>query len=140
MKGIVSCFSPEETIEIFLKSAPSDSGFEYKSEWWHVKPTLVCFRTECKSKEDSISDQFIYLKIEVPHKSETEIWSQIYIDEDGGIQEAIVFTCGVKFTVALGYEVIMKKLENNFEQGILNEMNYEESVRILKAARLNELF
>lgn len=141
MKGIVSCFTPEEAFEIILKYRSSGFALRYSSDlvWWYTEPTVVAFRINHTSKETAELDHYEVLRIEVPRKLGTEIWSQICVI-DGEITESIVFEKGYVATVRKGVEKIMEKLNHNFEKGILSETEYNQSIRVLKVEKFKQLF
>lgn len=45
-----------------------------------------------------------------------------------------------RIVVEKGFEPIMEKLKTNFENGLLSEVDYDESVRILKGGRIRTIF
>jgi len=142
MRGVVSRYEPEEVCRLFVVENINEyPDHTFGNSWCATSQTTLYLRIMLIPKVNDTEYPIIYRKIvmDVPHKSEIEIWSEICI-EDNEIKEVIVFNDKKRIVVEKGFEPIMEKLKTNFENGLLSEVDYDESVRILKGGRIRTIF
>ncbi|WP_150475975.1 hypothetical protein [Bacillus sp. BNPI-92] len=142
MRGAVSRYEPEEVCRLFVVENINEyPDHTFGNLWCATSQTTLYLRIMLIPKVNDTEYPIIYRKIvmDVPHESEIEIWSEICI-EDNGIKEVIVFNDKKRIVAEKGFEPIMEKLKTNFENGLLDETDYDESVRILKGGRIRTIF
>lgn len=139
MGGLVNCYSPDDFFNMFLEREVAEEERTFCNfTWWYINQTEIRFRFFLK---ELAIDECV---IQVPRKTETEIWSYITL-VDNAIWESISFTgspwsmFGNKIFITTGYERIMYILESNFRKNVLTEEEYKKSVRILKGYRLQQI-
>lgn len=144
MEGIVSCLDPDEVFVAYVENMIDEEKQErndYDFSWWYLNQTEIIFRIfeeprrGMDHEERSVCDEFI---IKVPRVIETEIWTQIKLIENE-IYELIIFEDKRIIPVSEGYEDIMRKLNENFGAGVLDQSQFENSVRVLKGLRLKQI-
>lgn len=93
MRGVVSRYEPEEVCRLFVVENINEyPDHTFGNSWCATSQTTLYLRIMLIPKVNDTEYPIIYRKIvmDVPHKSEIEIWSEICI-EDNEIKEVIVF-------------------------------------------------
>ncbi|PDY82782.1 hypothetical protein [Bacillus cereus] len=147
MEGVVSFLSPEEVFNYELETIDEKERelYEYRFKWEYrfpfdrTSPNYMDFEIFYHGKgylkDEKGSDRFSF---KVPDTIKTGIWTEILIVADN-VYESFTNNSGSVTVITIGYEKIMEKLNRNFEEGVLNQTQFENSVRILKEFRLKEI-
>jgi hypothetical protein len=144
MEGVVGCYSPNKFLKVFIKNHQEEmEGYEFSFSWAYISQTEIRIKIYACFKDVPESEySFKEFIIDVPKTIEAEIWSRIELI-DNQIYEGFIYEeYGNKIMSALskGYDEILIKLVRNFKAGILDQSQFESSVRLLKSFRLQQLF
>lgn len=144
MEGIVGRYSPEEFCNLFLyKHREEMKDWGFSCYWGYISETEIRIKFYSFLKDVPEHEQsFKEITIEVPRTIDSEIWSRIELINNQLYEGFIYKENGNKVMDALakGYEDILEKLNRNFEKGVLDQSQFESSVRLLKSFRLQQLF
>ncbi|MDA1569375.1 hypothetical protein PDK93_25335 [Bacillus cereus] len=143
MRGIVGRYSPEEFCNLFLyKHREEMKDWGFSCYWGYISETEIRIKIYSFLKDVPEHEQsFKEITIEVPRTINSEIWSRIELI-DNQLYEGFMYKeqgNTVMDALSKGYEDILEKLNRNFKEGILDEFKFNESVRILKGLRLQQI-